>query len=194
MQEENKNIEIGRDVALKFDFYFTALIFTVLGLVLQTASFGNKWEQYVFEILAWVFLVASGFAALARLEWMPVGFKHNGYLQVEQGRLEAIKRGLEGEPVVKSETGEEWQPEELASAKKELETSAGVRKLVIEKVEKRLTMKYRIQLIGFRGGIICLILSRGILHSLSILQGWIAPQLVEASLCFERNEVISRFQ
>ena len=163
-QEENENIRIGRDLALKFDFYFIALIFTVLGLTVQTASFGNEWGQYVFEILAWASLATSGFAALSRLEYLPVAYKNQGYLQTESHHLKTVERGLEGEPIVKSEMGEDWSPEELVSAKKELETHIGERKMRIERIEKRCALKYRIQRIGFMTGIICLIISRGILN------------------------------
>ncbi len=40
---ENTNFQISRQISEKFEFYFIALVFTVLGLTIQTSSFSKNY-------------------------------------------------------------------------------------------------------------------------------------------------------
>lgn len=66
---ENPNYTHGRSVQEKFDFYLLALVFTILGLSIQTATFTHA--SFKFEISAWILLVLSGISGLLRLENAP---------------------------------------------------------------------------------------------------------------------------
>lgn len=55
----------------KFEFYFLGLTFTILGLSLQTASFGECVWSDVLELLAWILLLISGMTGLFRGFWKP---------------------------------------------------------------------------------------------------------------------------
>lgn len=58
-------------ILAKFEFYFVALIFTILGLALQTADFGDVPSGIVIvEIVGWVFLIASGLVGLSKVKWI----------------------------------------------------------------------------------------------------------------------------
>lgn len=65
------NIEIAQQTQEKFHFYITALVFTLLGLSIQTASFGNSDVANLLELSGWAALLISGLTALYRLELIP---------------------------------------------------------------------------------------------------------------------------
>jgi hypothetical protein len=56
----------------KFEFYFVALVFTVLGLAIQTTPDSGPVVARVSELLGWLCLFGAGLAGLSRLEWTPV--------------------------------------------------------------------------------------------------------------------------
>ena len=88
----DKNLEISIQTQQKFEFYFLALVFTVLGLSIQTYHFSTK-IQAVFEIGAWLFLLVSGFAGLSRMEWIPVSYKSYSDLKEEESIISEAKAG-----------------------------------------------------------------------------------------------------
>jgi len=63
----DKNQEISIQTQQKFEFYFLALVFTVLGLSIQTSVFSSKLQSAI-EIAAWAFFLISGLAGLSRME------------------------------------------------------------------------------------------------------------------------------
>lgn len=71
-------IKAGNELADKFDFYITGLIFTVLGLSIQTAQSRNCAINYV-EIMSWALLFLSGLLSLWRLEWLSSLTLHMGF-------------------------------------------------------------------------------------------------------------------
>ena len=70
----NPNTEISIRLKERFEFYVIALAFTILGLSIQTASFGTSLPSDSFELLGWLFLFISGLVGLSRLEWIPVWY------------------------------------------------------------------------------------------------------------------------
>lgn len=156
---ENKNLKISIEVAQKFEFYFLALVFTILGLSVQTSSFTKDYFQYLFEISALFSLLVSGLAGLSRIEWMPVVYRHYGCLQQDQRDLDLLSEGLKGKSIMKP-SGEVWPVNELAEEKKELENSISKRKKESEKVDKWSLRKYKIHKWSFFLAIICLVVSR----------------------------------
>ena len=56
----------------KFQFYGVALVFTILGLSIQTATFDGHVVARIFELLSWLMLLISGLSGLSHLEWNPV--------------------------------------------------------------------------------------------------------------------------
>lgn len=160
---ENANITIARELSQKFEFYFIALVFTILGLSVQTATITKENYQFIFEILAWCSLLVSGLAGLSRLEWLPIAYRHYGSAEIEKRNLNAMNQGLEGRPIINEEV-KEWTEEELNKAKLELKNQLDKRNTEINKVDKCTILKYRIHKWAFIIGICSLVVSRIILN------------------------------
>lgn len=158
---ENENYKIARELSNKFDFYFIALVFTILGLSIQTSSLGKIFSQYIFEIAAWVFFLASGLAGLSRLEWMSVFYQHHGAVQDKQRTIDMLDQGIKGRAILKS-IGETWTIDELKEEEEKVKKQVILRKKEIEKVDKWILLKYRIHKWAFIIGIVVLIISRSI--------------------------------
>ena len=56
----------------KFQFYAVSLVFTILGLSIQTANFDGHIVARICELLSWLMLLISGLSGLSHLEWNPV--------------------------------------------------------------------------------------------------------------------------
>lgn len=162
--KENQNFLISREVSQKFEFYFLALVFTILGLSVQTSSFTQNYYQYIFEIIALISLLVSGLAGLFRIEWIPVAYRHYGALQEDRKKIDMFNKGLEGRTILKP-SGEQFTNEELVREKEKLEGFVLKRQKISDRVDKRTTIKYYIHKYAFIIGIITLIISRIILRS-----------------------------
>ena len=162
MSNENPNITISRELSQKFELYFIALVFTILGLSIQTSSITNHWYQYVFEILSWFFLLVSGLFGLSRLEWMPVAYRQYGASDIEKNNLNKLNQGLAGRMMI-DENGKKFTEDELLKLKQELSDQIVKRGNEIEKVDKKTGIAYQIHKWAFVAGIISLFISRSIL-------------------------------
>lgn len=61
----------SQEVLEKVEFYFLALVFTLLGATIQTASFSTSPKFSVtLELVAWALLATSGIAGLSKLYWV----------------------------------------------------------------------------------------------------------------------------
>lgn len=160
---ENENLIIAREISHKFEFYFLALVFTILGFSLQTASFTKNHFQYIFEIVALLSFLISGLAGLSRIEWLGVAFRHSGAIQDTQKRLDIINQGLQGRPIVGT-SGKPFTEEKLLKEKKDLDENISGHKKRGDKVDESISLKYMIHKICFILGIICLTISRILFH------------------------------
>jgi NhaP-type Na+/H+ or K+/H+ antiporter len=84
------NAVIGQRIQEKFQFYILGLIFTLLGLAVQTASFGSVVIADLFELGSWVCFLLSALVMISRLEWAPQFYGISDVqqeLKAEQQRL-----------------------------------------------------------------------------------------------------------
>lgn len=68
----DNDLVIAQQSQEKFQFYGVALVFTILGLSIQTAVFDGHIIARVCELVSWLMLLVSGLAGLSHLEWNPV--------------------------------------------------------------------------------------------------------------------------
>ena len=138
----NPNTEISQRLQERFEFYVIALAFTILGLSIQTASFGESLVSDSFELLGWLFLFVSGLVGLSRLEWVPVAYNiHAGIqnLQAEATRLrQAQQMGHNEVPVIDNER-------EIVPVEEAIQTQDDAviqLKPKVENIEKWISRKY----------------------------------------------------
>jgi len=143
MTTENPNYTHGRNVQAKFDFYLLALVFTILGLSIQTATFTRT--NYQFEIAAWLLLVISGISGLLRLEEAP-----NVY--ITGAMCSDIKHGIQNNLALQKD-GHTYTPAEM-HASYEILTE------ILSSQQREQGIMYSIHKWTFIGAVFCLILSR----------------------------------
>lgn len=156
----NPNTEISIRLQERFEFYLVALVFTILGLSIQTASFGGSLASDLFELLGWLLLFISGLVGLSRLEWVPVAYKIHAEIDnllAEEAHLHEIERmGHNEVPVTDDERGV-VPINEAIRAKNDIIDQL---KPKLKKIEKWTEIKYRIKKWAFVLGLMFLLLSR----------------------------------
>lgn len=154
------NIEVAQKYRERFEFYFVGLIFTILGLSIQTARFVQAIIPDGFELLAWLSLLVSGFMGLIRIEWTPIAHQ---YISKEKGLSKEID-----EINIHKETGTKNLPgvDGEISVDKLLKNKTWALEKVganLKNVENKLSCSYKIRKWLFLAGIILLVLARGII-------------------------------
>jgi len=151
------NEEIAIQIKQKFEFYFLALVFTVLGLSIQTSLFSSK-LQSAFEIIAWIFFLISGLTGLSRMEWMPVAYKSYSELTYEKSFAKQAKGGGS----VADKSGKLLSNEKVAEYIQHIERRVGERAEIIDKIEMWIKVKYFLHKWMFVAGLVFLVVSRAI--------------------------------
>lgn len=154
----SQNWTLAQDLEQKFDLYFIGLIFTVLGLSVQSASFPKSGSVYPWlELAAWAGLLAAGLAGLSRLEWVPVMYRHVAKKEVAEQDLGQIPN--EEIIVVNTSRGQTqmmWEDIVLAT-RKTIDTNDQKAR----GISKKGLFKYKVQKWGFAAAVILLIAARG---------------------------------
>jgi hypothetical protein len=158
---ENKNYAVAIDIQNKFDFYFIGLIFTLLGLSIQTSQFIAKNNlQNTSEVVGWVLLAISGLLGMSRLEWKPVMYRHFGELDSEKDTLNTLTQNINRATFINPDTGNKHPidviQKDIISYKQRVEIREGE----IDKIENSSNLKYTLQKLSFFIGLVSLMLSR----------------------------------
>lgn len=151
------NLEYAINVKDKFQFYFLALVFTVLGLSVQTSQFTSIW-QAVIEVCAWTLLLGSGLAGLSRMEWMPLSYEHYSELTAQKSFLRDAKTDRQ----LMDESGELMSPLEAEHLIKDGNERMKERISFIGKLNRKERAKYFMHKWLFVIGIVLLVVSRAI--------------------------------
>jgi len=157
MDSIDKNQEISIQTQQKFEFYLLALVFTILGLSIQTAKLTFCFQGAI-EIAAWISFLISGLAGLSRMEWIPVSYQHYSKLTKEKSFARDAKAGR----TVLHESGEPMSAEEVAEFIRLAEERIEERTKVMERIDSRDKVKYSVHKWLFVSGLIFLIISRAL--------------------------------
>lgn len=162
MAEQNYNLDFAQKFQQQFEFYFTGLVFTLLGLAVQTGKSTHYiWAGY-FEFGGWVCLMVCGFVSLHRLWMVPTLIRMQEELTritIELGQLNLDARN--GSLLNTQVPNEDDSPlilkqaiEQHTQSKKDIEVKVG-------KFQARNIYKGRICMGAFLLALLCLIISRG---------------------------------
>jgi hypothetical protein len=141
----------------KFEFYLLGLVFTILGLSVQTSQFSSG-VQSVFEITAWSALLVSGLAGLSRIEWIPVFYGLHSDQETEES---FVHDAGQGRPVM-SKSGELLQPADTQQRIETVKQRVAERTERMSRIERQHMAKYAIHKRLFVAGLVLLIASRAI--------------------------------
>lgn len=164
----NNEHEIAHQSQEKFQFYGVALVFTILGLSIQTATFDGHVASRICEILSWFLLLVSGLSGLSHLEWNPViriQMAHKDEATEKASQLESQRdQGFRQINVLqdKKVVPIEERIAEYGSYIDKLDTQ-------ITKLDNKAENKYRLFKWAFALGIILLAVSRSIAPVMGIV-------------------------
>ena len=153
----DKNQEISIQTQQKFEFYFLALVFTVLGLSIQTSVFSSKLQSAI-EIAAWAFFLISGISGLSRMEWIPVSYQSYSDLIIEKSHAREAKGGRS----FVDESGKLLTGDEVEEYHQHVERRIKERIEKMDKIETRSKFKYFLHKWMFVAGLVLLFVSRAI--------------------------------
>ena len=147
----------------KFQFYAVSLVFTILGLSIQTANFDGHIVARICELLSWLMLLISGLSGLSHLEWNPVIHVQ----MVRKDELEATESQLQDIEQLKVLLNDTTVPisepiEEHASYIKKLDDE-------LTELDSKAEIKYSVFKWCFAIGITLLVVSRSIAPIFGIL-------------------------
>ncbi len=155
---DTTNLDVSIRVQEKFEFYFLSLTFVILGLSIQTSTFGASVVSDGLELLAWISFFISGLCGLSRMQWVPSLYKvKDEIITRERYHAEAKRRESVGETYVIQE-GKEKPIEDFIS-----DVSKGVTDVEeqLSGLETKNNLKYKIHAYGFSLGLFLLIGARG---------------------------------
>lgn len=156
------NIEIAQQTEEKFYFYLTALVFTLLGLSIQTASFGDSNFANILEIMGWLSFLLSGLAALSRLELCPNVYQSfDGLKKLKAHKDELLrmqKQGLKEVHVL-----EDNNTESIEVLLREEDEQINTLDAHIKKIQNSVTIRYQIHRWSFVIGLLLIISARAYL-------------------------------
>jgi hypothetical protein len=151
------NLEHAINIKDKFQFYFLALVFTVLGLSIQTSQFTSTW-QAVIEVCAWVSLLGSGLAGLSRMEWRPLSYEHYSELTAQKSFL---REANTGRPIM-DESGELMSPLKAEHFIKDVNDRIKERIAFMDKLDRKGKVKYYMHKWLFVVGLVLIAVSRAV--------------------------------
>lgn len=161
------NTQIGQRLQERFEIYWLGLIFTVLGLSIQTAQFGRAIPADALELLAWLLLLVAGFAGMSRFEWITEMYRLYGLQLEQESKALQIQRFMhQGHHMVQVAGAAEPQSAEKYVA--DAQASGNLVKAALAPIELRQKRKYRLKRWAFVAGVCCLIAARGYVPAVGI--------------------------
>lgn len=145
----------------KFQFYLLSLVFTLLGLSVQTAKLGISAWADTLEIMGWSLLLASGFAGMWFMEMNPaLRVKYAQKREHEEYGYEMHKLQLKGETTIYVlETASEQKIADIIASRK---AAVDILGNVIEKIEKHQAIRYHVFRYCFAVGVFFVVVSRSL--------------------------------
>jgi len=155
------NTSLSIEIQQKFEFYFIALIFTLLALAVQSGEFGSNPYSDISEIVGWLFLLISGLFGLSRLEWLPVAYKIHAKIGSFEKDIKDCNEMLNNGHTV-ARMGTDNRPYDIESIIENRKNSITTIEPKVKEIEDKTLSKYNYQKLFFLLGLVALILSRSL--------------------------------
>ncbi len=165
----NSNRKIAIRLRERYEFYFVALAFTILGFSIQTAQFASFLVSNIAELASWVALLLAGILGLRRIQSAYVIYDiyaDIATLERERGTFEQLQQ--QKVSAVPQEGGGTVTLEALVRDRDATITSAESK---VSKINKTQARAYHVQRVLFVAGIALLMLARGYQPFLNVTQG-----------------------
>ena len=168
--------EYARQLQEKVDLYMLALVFTLLGLAIQTAKFEYSDVADALELLGWLSLTISGLVGLSRMEWLPVShasFHKISKLTSEKTYLEQLANsGHKRIQVTDSDI-----PQEITSLISNRTIAIDSLEKNIDDLQESTLKKYHVHKLSLLLGIVLLTGARGYLPATNLTRKYVGPAL-----------------
>jgi len=163
------NAEIGQRIQEKFQFYMLGLIFTLLGLAIQTATFGSSVVADILELVSWCCLLAAALLLASRLEWTPQIY----HLFDMQEDIEETQKDLKNAQAIGTKTvtvRQTGEVKEINDVLSRLDERLAISKQKINELDKGAELKYKIYRYAFIYGLVILLLARAYIPIASLAE------------------------
>jgi hypothetical protein len=168
------NTAIAQRTQERFDAYLLGLIFTILGLSIQTAKLGTSPTADAFEVISWVLFLVAGLTGLSRFEGTSEVYRLYGIQDEKEEAKRALQKAkLEGLKEVFVAPLKKFIPVDqyIAEASQSVATVKGV----VEPLVQRSGKKYRVMKYGFAAGLLALMVARAWEPIHGIVHAWTTP-------------------
>lgn len=165
---EHSERKFAAEQQAKFQIYLVALVFTMLGLAVQTAEPSDAIVVAASELLGWLLLLIAGLAGLSHQEWGPVlrlALSNKDELETKRRELQQAKgRGQTQVPI--AETGTSVPIDERIATYDDwiLQWQSKYAKM-----DRKSELKYVVLKWGLVAGLLSLAVSRGYTYALVVL-------------------------
>jgi hypothetical protein len=159
--------EIAQQFQEKYEIYLLSLVFTLLALAIQTASFGPILVKSALELLGWCAFLISGLAGLWRHQWIPwfrVDLSEQAKFAADLAQTKAMQSRGVAEILIAS-TNEAQSVEERI---RKLGDSLRAYDDVVSRRERRLGRAYDVHQYAFVVGLVLALCARGYEPALQI--------------------------
>jgi len=153
----------------KFEFYLLSLVFTLLALAVQSATFGAILPKNGLELLAWLLFLISGLSGLYRLEWIPVArasMADKRSLEEEVFKMKELQLQGQSELLV-LDTGKR---QSIAERMENRKLGIDALEQKIRRIEGRVQAAYEIHKYTFVIGLISVACARGYEPAVALIQ------------------------
>ena len=156
--------ETAIELRAKLEFYLLALTFSILGLSIQTAEFGNHLGADSFELAGWLALFVAGVVGIMRAEWVPVAYEIDSKITSIRRRYSEVEEGLRRGVQVPFPFVDEGKDCVLygEQAATKLDKLVATLEQKFREAEKKIIGRYNMMRLSFMVGIGCLLIARGL--------------------------------
>lgn len=134
-----------RESQKKYDYYFLAVILTLLSLSIQSYKPSDFENFTCIIVLVWVLLLISFLAGMYRQERINISLFNEAEKTWSSDELAGIEHAINNDTEIIKSTGEQWTPQEIRQERDKFKRLIDKANENISKSDKRAITAYNIQ-------------------------------------------------